>query len=343
MDNPIQGDWSKLYQVAMEFQKIAPWKWMANEDLFAVENPENGEMGYCSILGSGKEEFGLGIFLGDKGFKRYLELFSSEAGSNDFDESIMTPMLSLLFGNRQDMQKQDIEVIRSLGLQFRGRNAWPLFRSQRPGYAPWFLEKGEAVFLTTAVEQALVVSERVRNNELDLFEGVDENLVFTRYYRDGKWREEWRESEVSRGNESPETEAAELMSGVDLLLLRNSADKLNGSWEMDIFVLPVPIGRPSSRPSFPLCFLAIERKQGLIVNTQITEPWLTLLQKRDTVIQMLKEVRPLPQDILVKSQKVKEILAPITGSLGINLRVGPLSLLEEAKVSLSEHFSGYKA
>lgn len=340
MDNPSKSDWRKLYQAAIKFQQISPWTWMGNEDLFAVENPDSGELGYCSILGSGKEEFGLGIFLGARGFKRYLEVMSTEAGPEGFDEGIMTPMLSLLFANRQELQKEDIEVIRSLGLQFRGRNAWPLFRSQRPGYAPWFLEKEEGVFLTAAIEQALVVSNKVHNNKLDLFDNVDEDLVFTRYYRGGEWREEWRSPELSPRDLSNGIEAKEVINEAELLLLRNSADKLSGSWEVDIFVLPIPIGPPSSRPYFPICFLVVEGKQGLIIDSQMTEPWITLSQKRDTVIQILKRARQLPRNIRVKSEKVREILEPVIGSLGISLRMGPLPLLEEAKIGLRSYLSG---
>lgn len=343
MSSPSKSDWLKLYQAAIEFQRISPWTWMGNEDLFAVENPDSGELGYCSILGSGQEEFGLGIFLGAKGFRRYLEVMSADAGPEDLDEGIMTPMLSLLFANRQELQKEDIEVIRSLGLQFRGRNAWPLFRSQRPGYAPWFLEKEEVVFLTDAIEQALVVSNKVYIDKLDLFDNVDEDLVFTRYYRGGEWREEWRSPELSPRDSSNGTEATEVIHEAELLLLRNSADELSGSWEMDIFILPIPIGAPSSKPYFPLFFLVVEGKQGLIIDSQMTEPWITLSQKRDTVIQILKRARQLPRNIKVKSENIREILEPVIGSLEISLLMGPLPLLEEAKIGILRHVSGRDA
>ena len=68
MKNPDLNEWAALYQAANKFHNISPWTWMSNEDLFAIENPQNGEMGYCSILGAGKQEFGLGAFLGDKGY-----------------------------------------------------------------------------------------------------------------------------------------------------------------------------------------------------------------------------------------------------------------------------------
>ena len=341
MGNPSPSEWAKLYQVADQFQKVSPWTWMVNGDLFAVVNPQDGEVGYCSILGNGKEEFGLGIFLGDKGYKRYLSIFSDEPSVEEFDETIMTPMLSLLFANREDLQTQDIKVIRSLGLQFRGKNAWPLFRSQKPGYTPWFLEKEEAIFLTVAIEQALAVAGKVRDDELDLYEGVDEDLVFTRYYSDGKWTEDWRKPELSQRNSSrnPE-ESITIVNEAELLLLRNSFHGQGGSWELDISILPIPIGTKSKRPYFPLCFLAIERQQGTVIGVEMNEPWVTQSQQREVFIKILKNAGQLPRDIRVKSKRVKEFLEPIAISLGINIQVGAIPKLERFKASLDNHLSG---
>jgi hypothetical protein len=340
MDNPTREDWAKLYQAAIEFQKVSPWTWMRNEDLFAVEDAESGEMGYCSIMGEAKIEFGLSIMLGEKGYKSYLELSAREDESEDFEEGIVTPMLSLLFVSRTQLKKQDLEVIRSLGLQFRGNGAWPYFRSQRPGYVPWFLEKKEAVFLTDALEQSLAVCEEVKNKKLDLFEEADENLVLTRSFRHGKWVEEWREPKISPRDLSPENEAAELINEADLVLLHNATNKLVGRWEADIFVLPMSILTADSRPAVPSCFLVVDRERGHILDAHITESWLTLPQKREIVIRLLKKARPLPREIWVRSQKVSEILAPIAASLGIELQVGPTPALEEAKAALHERFAG---
>jgi hypothetical protein len=342
MDNPMREDWAKLYQAAIEFQKVSPWTWMRNEDLFAVEDAESGEMGYCSIMGEAKIEFGLSIMLGEKGYKSYLGLSSREDESEDFEEGVLTPMLSLLFVNKTQLKKQDLEVVRSLGLQFRGKKAWPCFRSHRPGYLPWFLEKKEAAFVTDAIEQSLAVSEEVKNKKLNLFEEADENLVLTRSFRHGKWVEEWREPKKPPTDLSLESEAAELINEADLVLLRNSTNELVGKWEADISVLRTAIPTSDGRPSVPLYFLVVDRERGNILNAHITESWLTLPQKRETVIRLLKKTRPLPREIWVRSQKVSEILAPIAASLGIKLRVGPLPALDEAKSALQERFGGGK-
>jgi len=314
MKEPNKSDWAALYEAAITFKEASPWEWMANEDLFAVENPDDGEVGYCSILGSGGEEFGLGIFLGEEEYDRYLKLIAEEVEPKDFEGSVMARLLSMLFVDRDVLQKGDRDIIRSLGLQFRGRNGWPFFRSQRPGYVPWFLEKEEAIFLATALHQSLVIAKRVRSGELDFLQGETENLVLTRYYRGGKWLEEWRKPKISNSNSQSHRENIDPVTEVELHLLRSRAGESSGTWELDIFMLPLPLRSLPGRPYFPSCFLAVERKQGLVVGANLTEPWLTLSEKQDEVIQILRKANQLPGEIRVKSDKVRRIVEPITNS-----------------------------
>jgi len=54
---PTQDEWKKLYDVAVEFKELAPWRWMKNDDLFAIQDSSGGETGYCSVMGNGGMEF----------------------------------------------------------------------------------------------------------------------------------------------------------------------------------------------------------------------------------------------------------------------------------------------
>ena len=98
----------------------------------------------------------------------------------------------------------------------------------------------------------------------------------------------------------------------------------------------MPIGQLPQRPYYPICFLVVEAKLGLIVGSNLTEPWLNLSQKQDEIIEILRKTSQLPTEIRVKSNKVREIVEPIT-SLGIKLRLASLPMLEQAKASLYEH------
>ena len=63
------------------------------------------------------------------------------------------------FEDWEEIEPKDREVMKALGLKFRGRNAWPLFRSFLPGTFPWYLTAAEARYLTICLGQALLVIE----------------------------------------------------------------------------------------------------------------------------------------------------------------------------------------
>ncbi|MCX5999052.1 MAG: hypothetical protein NTU41_05510 [Chloroflexi bacterium] len=339
MSEPGKTDWAELYQAATEFRQAAPWTWMRNEDLFAVENPADGQAGYCSILGMGKEEYGLGMFLGEDGLRSYLNLVSGEE-SPEWEDQAMIPKLTMLLADRADLQKKDIDVIRSLGLRFRGRNAWLLFRSQKPGYAPWFLDKEEAVFLTAAIQQALVVAGQVRDRRVDLSQKEAEGEVLTCCYRHGHWLQEWRRRPGESHGSAASLETADVVNEARLRLLRGAKKQTSQSWEFDIFLMPLHITPPSSTPYYPLCFLLMDKRSGFIIGTETTDPWLSTSEKQEKVIESLEKAKLLPRSIWVKSDRIAGIVKPVAKSLGIDVRVGSLPMLEEAKVSLCQHLLG---
>jgi len=338
---PNKAQWQELYEAAIAFQQVAPWEWMANEDIFAVVSPINAETGYCSILGNGGEEFGLSIFLGDVGLRRLVALIE-EQEDDDATAAIMTPGLVFLLANRGELDEEDRKIINSLGLSFRGKNAWPLFRSQRPGYAPWFLERDEVIYLTATLRQALEIAGRVKDGSLDLRQNLARGKIITRYQTENGWQERW---DILRLGYLDDFDRSEPLGAADeaaLFLLSKRTKERSSSWELDIFVAPPRIGPAGSRPYHPLCFMAVERESGLVVQMNMTPPWLNASEKQKEVICLLEKSETLPEEIRVGSQGKRALLEPIARALGMRLRVSRLRLLEDAKASLYEYLSGHK-
>ena len=49
---------------------------------------------------------------------------------------LRVPQLQASFEDRNELRDKDRQVIKELGLKFRGRQAWPMFRSYRTGLCP---------------------------------------------------------------------------------------------------------------------------------------------------------------------------------------------------------------
>ena len=107
------------------------------------------------------EVFGLAAYLGTAGLDIHRGIQSGKLGPDSDEIRFGFPCLLTSFENRQDLEASDLSLIRSFGLTFRGRNAWPQFRSHRRGWYPWRLDGAEVAFLAEVIQQAVVVCARV--------------------------------------------------------------------------------------------------------------------------------------------------------------------------------------
>ena len=78
--------WKKLYEATLAFGSIEPWEWMSDTDVFGVQNPEDGEIGYSCVLGELGEVLGLVGYLGTDGLEQHRKTQSGKlhAGSPEF-------------------------------------------------------------------------------------------------------------------------------------------------------------------------------------------------------------------------------------------------------------------
>jgi tetratricopeptide (TPR) repeat protein len=329
---PSHEEWSALYQAVISFKEQAPWRWMDDTDIFAVENPADGQTGYCVVMGGGGREFGLAVFVGEEGFEHYRRLESGEVEPESFDAASMLRSLSVTYASRSYLDKEDLATIQSLGLRFRGRNAWPLLRSQRPGWVPWFLNQEEVRFLTVVLQQAQDVSARVRAEELELQNQEDEELVLTRYCRETTWREEWRKPRTWES----EITVPEPADSQRLLEIRESAGRPSGTWEMDMFPLPVPVPAESGRLYFPSLALVVDRTSGMVLGVDVLGPAPGPALKQELMVRLLERARHIPRNLRVATEEMRITIEPVAKVLGMSVRVGMLPVLEEAKHGLQD-------
>src|SRR5215218_2201925 len=156
-------EWRRLYESAVRIKEMSPWEWMTETDVFGVRSPETGELGFVSVMGLLGEHYAVNLYLGSEGIHGFLDL--QEMGPfADPGDLIQVPQIQASFEDRVELDKRDREIIKDPGLKFRGRNAWPMFRSYCPSLLPWFLEAGEVRFLSCALEQLADVAPRFRED-----------------------------------------------------------------------------------------------------------------------------------------------------------------------------------
>jgi len=334
---PSISDWKALYQAALEFKEIEAWTWMYDSDVFGVQDPVSGEIGYCCVMGALGEMFALAVYLGSEGLESYMRIASEPplVSTEALEIMLLQKCLMASFGSRDELTKEDRQVIKRLGLKFRGRTAWPLFRSYRPAYHPWYLTADEARFLTLALQQAKGVCLRFREDPT-LFDPPREELWFVRVPEETEeglsWKDAWLEPAPLEEEELPTVPIDELR----LARLKKTAQFMEAIWEMDFFLSPSAVQeKRGERPYYPYMTMTVDHGSGFVFGTDLDSPGSHLERFPERFLALAERLNRLPVEIWVKKEEAYDLLESITSRLGIELYlVDELEALEDARIAL---------
>jgi hypothetical protein len=335
--------WKKLYEATLAFGSIEPWEWMSDTDVFGVQNPEDGEIGYCCVLGELGEVLGLVVYLGTDGLEQHQKIQSGKlhAGSPEFIYS--QHCLTAWFGDRRELDKSDLKVIKQLGLKFHGSNAWPQFRSFRRGYYPWHLTESEAKYLTLCLEHArdvalclekdpdwlsapnknhylvrVPVDETSVTTEPTVFNSsMGQQLLFKAFDepQGRQWKTEWlKPAPLRRAAVRPFS-----IDEVRLQRIKNTGRVQHGIWEIDADYISMPV-QGDDRPYFPYSFLCADHDSGFIFGTVLAEPstWETEFPK--AFLDSVEDHKILPRTLWVRKEELRELFEPVASRLGIEVQ-----------------------
>ena len=359
--------WKNLYAAALAFRDIAPWEWMSDTDVFGVQNPEGGEIGYCCVLGELGEVLGLVVYLGTEGLEQHRKIQSGKlhAGSPEFIYSQLC--LTAWFSNRSELDKTDLQVVKQLGLKFHGSNAWLQFRSFQPGYYPWHLTESEARYLTLCLEQtrdvALCLEKdpdwlsvanrnhylvRVPIDEPSESGKAHENASAARPAvssspmgqqllfkpldepHERQWKSEWLKP-------APLTRARVRSDSIDevrLQRIKNTSPAKHGIWEIDAFYTPNPIDG-DNRPFFPYTFLCADHDSGFLFESVLAERSRWEPEFCTAFLEGIESHKLLPNALWVRKEELQELFEPVATRLGIEVRLTKkLPAIDRAKREL---------
>ena len=332
---PSIQEWKDLYEAAIEFKKIKCWDWMWDTDLFGVQNPVTGEIGYCCVMGGAGEHFALAVYQGSEGLNGYLTLQSGKNYPSLEDILSLQKLLMASFEDRKILQKEDIQLTKKFDLKFSGSDSWPLFRSYRPGFHPWYLTGEEARYLTLYLWQAIDVALHFKDDP-GMLTPPTENRYLVRVSKKDKtglsWRDMWMEP-------LPLQKAEIIVEPVDEVRLEKIKRRIpyrQGVWEVDFFYYPEALREDKEeRPYYSYITLWVDQHSGFILSYDLAKPAKCMSEFQGQFLKIAENRKILPREILVKKEKTFKLLEPITSELEINLRrVKKLKMLEEAQASM---------
>lgn len=338
---PSMKEWRRLYDVAVEFKKLECWDWIYDDDLFGVQNPDDGEIGYCCIMGNFRQMFGIAVYLGADGLDGYLKIQSGEIGEADPDALYSQKCIMASFEDRDYLWKEDLQLIKKFGLKFRGRNQWPVFRSYRPGYVPWFLTKKEVLFLTVALEQAIDVAVRFREDE-GLLTPRGKNKYLIRVPDKIEdiilWEDRWMKPAPVKKTRLPKL-LDDRVDELRIQRIKKKAVRTSGIWEIELAFSPTPVREKKERPYFPQMLAVIDQRSIMGLDFHIFKISSDVSEFRNHFLGFLEKHGALPKEILVGNDETFQIIAPIASLLKINVKSGSkLLAMEEFNNAMFDFF-----
>lgn len=316
--------WKKLYKLTMELKELQPWGYLWDMDLITILLPDLKEPVYCSILGRNGECYGIGIYKGHQ-VCELMKLVNCK--DVPVEQKIRYQnCLMCYFGERKELTKKELNIIKKLGLKFEGSNQWICFQSFQPGYWPNTLAAEEVSFLIKVYEQLLPTLCEYSKGAIKVNFDHQETLV--RSYDKGQ--EKW----VCHCGplQIPEEEHTHLVLEDELLVRRLKKRSMTDQiLEMDLVCLGVRIdNKEFKRPIMPILFLMLEKKSGMVIDQDMLCP---NDDKRQILIKSLVNFildQGRPRKIFVRDEDCGRVLWDLCQKLSIEITVsGKLELVDD--------------
>jgi len=310
--------WKNLYSAAAKFHSLRPWEVLDDLDLIAVRDSSTGEAGYGVVMGSGGTLFGFCSYRGAEGFDFYRRLINGEIDPEAEELFAVQNCLKLEFGPRSALWAEDHAVIRQLGLSFKGKHAWPEFRSFLPGYAPWFFMEVEARFFTLALDAACHHCEKVEGGEME--ESLRDNECLVYSVAAGlpvEYNARWEPWPIL----APGPIAVPILNLARINAILARKPKSDSPWEADVFYLPSTI-HDRERPYYMRLVVVCQQSSGFVFVAEASLPESSVPQLlADGICSSVERHGLLPETIFVKRGEEAAALAPLAKALGVTIRV----------------------
>jgi hypothetical protein len=329
----------RLYSLATDLFGLVPWQLLDESKLVLTRDSVSGELWYCSVMGSLGEVYSMHAYRGEEG----LRLFRKMAAEKIVDPGEVLTSMDCLYVElvpRQELKRQDRELLAALGHP-RGRNLLsPVFRAIRPGFHPWFVNAEEALTLAECIRAVVVICTAITNQAGENFwEGEGVYPLVTR--ADGA--EPRYNVDLVKSVLPPELPTEPVKLPEELMgPLRGRDYALRGVMELGYTFSGAVIGKANERPSCAAIALAVDADSGIVYAPEVTDstvaPEVALAR---VFLAAVQGTGVLPREVRVRSQQHKASFASLMESFGVKIRVmNRLPAAEQACQHLLEFLGG---
>ncbi|HEY5583190.1 MAG TPA: hypothetical protein VIK78_01710 [Ruminiclostridium sp.] len=317
--------WKVLYEVAVKFKTLKPWDQLWDMDLTTILLPEYKEPFFCSVMGKAGECIAIGTY---EGFNA-IHGFYYVAENHKIPPTQMIRYqnnLMCYFGIRDELSSKELNVIKELGLKFRGKNEWIYFRSFETGYAPYILDEPQVVQLTLVLQQFYMALKALIEGRLKVnFESG--NILYRKYDDDSKL---WLTYEAPNII-PPRIHMTPVINNELLLAKLNKLEATSNEIELDTLYLNVVINdKEFARPFLGNLLIIADCKSGMLIEQNMLSPKDDVIENiLGILINYLMQMGK-PKTVYVRDEYMQDYLKDLCERIGVFLKVkGKLKAIDK--------------
>ncbi|MHC1681909.1 MAG: hypothetical protein AB6733_03005 [Clostridiaceae bacterium] len=317
-------EWKELYDVAGKVKELKPWEQLWDMDLITILLKDREEPCVCSVMGKGGECYAIGAYNGISAIHNFFVM----ADSYDIPAHQLIRYqnnIMCYFGNRDELTKKELNLIKELGLKFRGKNNWIYFRVFETGYAQYTPDKQQVLELTEILKNLyMAIKALYRGVTVDFEDG---NTLMRRF---DVGSNQWINYEMPVFIPEVIYPVPTIEDEVLIQRLKN-LHKDKSVLELDIAYINSTINdRNFDKPISPRLCILVEGRSGMILSQTMITPEDNQVDAVFNVIINYIFQKGKPKKIFVRDNYIFSILKDLCKQVGIELEVsGSLRGIDE--------------
>ena len=330
--------WKELYELCGKLKELKPWEEFWDMDLLVI-CPEGRKKPYfCSVMGKVGSCYGISVYKGYEGLQDFEMLASTEGGGPSSEYAMFEQTnLTCYWGDREEVPQPQKNIIKNLGLKFRGRGQWPFFLSFKRRFSPYTPDADEVEELNVVYKglNALLNDFKEHKPAVDYANG--EFLWYIYQGPEKGWRQEIHGLPDEAGREYPIVELE------DEILKKKLQKKplIDGELQMDFVYLNGSVREDGyDRPVNPLAFLVVDASSGMVVTVDLLGPDEDEIDSvLNFFVQFIEQYGRI-RTVRARNPWVFSALQDLCEYCRSALEAGDMPELDEAVNHMKEYFDG---
>ena len=249
-----------------------------------------------------------------------------------------TSQIHLSFEDSASLEEFDREVIKNSTSNFPDDK--PQFRSQWPGYFPWFLTRAEARFLIIVLNQTALAAKEIFNDPkmLSLNATSEDGSYLIRVPRIAGDQVEW--TNRFQRIDGPSHQLIPLL--VETSVIKQLKSLPTGDpQETALFTLPSKIGGPNERPRVLYALMVANAVTGYVFGFEVLNATgggdLMFAELPEQVAAVWLKHQVVPSEVRVRSRKLVELFGTLASELKVKVTLAKeLPAVDEAKLAFQQ-------